>query len=163
MAYPNYGFQPYQQPYQNAFTAPQTAPQPQFQPTMMQTPTYQQMTAYKPLQGRVVQSESEIMPNDVLNDGTTCLFPTSDYSRIFAKRFNGDGTISTVSYVPDVSEPQEVEATPTFADVVNQVSNLQSIVEGLQAAIPTASEIAAEVADLTKPKPTRTTTKKAGE
>lgn len=80
-----------------------------YQPPIPQTPVYQgpQFTQIRPLSGRQVKSQSEIMPNEVSMDGSISLFPMSDYSAIYAKQWNSDGTINTVKFVPESTETTE--------------------------------------------------------
>lgn len=74
--------QPYQQPYQ-----------PQMQP--------------RGVPGRVVSSLSEVTVNDVPSDGSIGYFPARDGSCIWAKQWRGDGSIETVSYLPQPLPKQE--------------------------------------------------------
>ena len=50
--------------------------------------------------GRVVQSVEMITANDVPMDGSAAFFPMQDMSAIFAKSWNADGTIKTVTFKP---------------------------------------------------------------
>lgn len=54
--------------------------------------------------GRVVNAPEEIVANEVPMDGSISLFPKNDYSCIYAKQWNSDGTIKTVRYVPEIVE-----------------------------------------------------------
>ena len=56
------------------------------------------------IQGRAVSSLEDIVPNDVPRDGSIGLFPKNDYSVIYAKQWNGDGSISTIKFVPEIAE-----------------------------------------------------------
>lgn len=58
------------------------------------------------ISGRVVSSPNEITPNEIPMDGSVSLFPTNDYSAIYAKAWNANGQIETVKFV--VSKPEEV-------------------------------------------------------
>lgn len=53
--------------------------------------------------GHFVNSESEITPNEVPMDGSYAIFPTNDFSRVFIKSWNMDGTISTREFSPVVN------------------------------------------------------------
>lgn len=62
-------------------------------------PVYGQ-TTYSPspqttLHGRVVPAESDILPNEVVMDGTVSFFPLQDGSKVIGKQWNSDGTIKT--------------------------------------------------------------------
>lgn len=60
------------------------------------------------ISGRVVSSPNEITPNEIPMDGSVSLFPTSDYSTIYAKAWNTNGQIETVKFI--VAKPEEVTA-----------------------------------------------------
>lgn len=60
--------------------------------------------------GRRVNSLQEIMPNEVPMDGTMSLFPKSDYSCVYGKMWNTDGTIRTVCYLPQEQPPIDPQA-----------------------------------------------------
>lgn len=67
--------------------------------------------------GRVVQSESEITPQEVAMDGSISLFPLSDYTCIIAKQWNSDGTIKTLRFVPQIENAQEdISTDESFLD-----------------------------------------------
>lgn len=107
---PNYstpGFNPYMQ---NMFpTYPQVQPMQTYQPS---NPPVNR-TAF----GRVVNSENDITPNEVPMDGSVSLFPLADYTKIFAKQWNPDGTIKTTVFVMEVPQG-ESSRTPTFEEEV---------------------------------------------
>lgn len=42
------------------------------------------------LTGRIIQTESDITPNEVAMDGSVSLFPLGDYSAIIAKQWNAN-------------------------------------------------------------------------
>lgn len=73
--------------------------------------------------GRVVNQIEEITANDVPMDGTSGIFPMSDGSAIYKKRWNADGTIQTVKYVPEhiieIEEktPSEIDDLKDWLDV----------------------------------------------
>lgn len=74
----------------------------------MQQPQIEQVQSVNQLQqqmprgvnGRVVQSVEMITANDVPMDGSAAFFPMQDMSAIFAKSWNADGTIKTVTFKP---------------------------------------------------------------
>lgn len=104
---------PWQSPYQS------NIPMPSYQqPAQFQQPQMQQTQPFVPIQihGHTIKDENtEIAPNDVPMDGTVSLFPTEDYSCIFAKHWNKDGKITTTKYVP-VSADEDFTPTPGFED-----------------------------------------------
>ena len=104
---------PWQSPYQN------NVPMPSYQqPLQFQQPQMQQPQPFVPIQihGHTIKDENtEIAPNDVPMDGTVSLFPTEDYSCIFAKHWNKDGKITTTKFVP-VSADEDYTPSPGFED-----------------------------------------------
>lgn len=80
--------------------------QPYYQPPTWQSPL---PAPQKPvgIAGRTISNVSDVTPNEVPMDGSVSLFPMKDYSAIFAKAWNGDGTIRTVRYVPEMEQESE--------------------------------------------------------
>lgn len=101
-----------QQQLQRQMSATQMNPQ---QPMMME----------QGIPGRLVDSEEEIKPNEVPMDGRASLFPKRDFSSIYAKAWNSNGTIQTIEYIPKIQDTQQsVEgavAVPVSSDVNNQI------------------------------------------
>lgn len=81
-------YQTYQQAY-NPMQNIQRFQQPQ-QPEQMQQGIF----------GKVVQSQDSIVANDVPMNGSVAFFPKSDLSKIYAKQWSADGTISTMVFKP---------------------------------------------------------------
>lgn len=63
--------------------------------------------------GRIVNNETEITPNEIPMDGSVSLFPTNDYSKIYAKAWTANGAIKTVTFVPEVVPPTETSSSPS--------------------------------------------------
>ena len=83
------------------------APQPGSYMAGNQTPNpyqNQQPNRFQSIPGRLVNNLDEITPQEVPMDGSVSLFPTNDFSAIYAKTWTKDGTIATVKYVPE--QPQ---------------------------------------------------------
>lgn len=110
----------------------------QFQP--IQQPMYQQSqpmwqpaanNMVRPMQqvtGRTVASATEITPNEVPMDGSMSLFPLSDGSAIIGKRWGADGSISTVTFVPE-KQDGPVEA---HQEVPWYISDLYAKLDGIE-------------------------------
>lgn len=81
---------------------------------MMQQQQPPQQPSYIP--GRVIAQESDIVPNEVPNDGNFAVFVQQDLSTIYAKTWGGDGLIKTNVYK---LVPQEVSGEETKEDGVN--------------------------------------------
>lgn len=81
--------------------------------------------------GKVVQNESQITPNDVPMDGTIALFPLQDYSKIIAKQWTQNGTISTVTYSPDTQSNQNGSESLTIDELSKQFNDRFDQIEDL--------------------------------
>ena len=123
--YPNYGGatpyynNPMPSPYQNNIPFPSpyqtNIPMPQYNLMPNQTPQQPQFIPVQ-IHGHTIKDENtEIAPNDVPMDGTVSLFPTENYSCIFAKHWNKDGKITTTKFVP-VPMDEDYVPTPGFED-----------------------------------------------
>lgn len=51
--------------------------------------------------GRIVPSVDVIIPSEVPMDGSVSVFPKNDFSEIYLKSWNQNGTINTVIYKPE--------------------------------------------------------------
>lgn len=97
---------------------------PQYQPQQTYLPSSQPNLASMSqrqvsISGRIINSETDITPNEVAMDGGISIFPLADYSAIVAKQWNANGTISTIRYVP-VSDFSEESDTDKFMKAMNQ-------------------------------------------
>lgn len=133
----------YPNPYQGNVYNPSTTLYPQIQqPPMLRNltstpqlqPSNQQPSSMIPNQiiGKVVGSQNDVFPNDVPGDGSIALFPQSDYSVIYAKQWNADGSISTIKFVPEIQNEtaeQQDAGGVTMADVMNQLSNIEDLIK----------------------------------
>lgn len=105
----------------------------QYQPYMPYQP--QQMAYQQPYQqrqqgvaGRAVSSLEEITVQEVPTDGSTGFFPMMDGSCIYAKKWNQNGTIDTVRYVPEIG--QHVKSQQD--SMAEKVDRILQIVSGAQ-------------------------------
>lgn len=82
----------------------------------------QPMPPVDAIRGRVVDDINAVVANDVVMDGKPTIFPTKDYACIYVKRWNANGTIDTVPYVPapDMAPGQGAQNP---ADILNGLSN----------------------------------------
>ena len=81
-----------------SYAAYQYNPMQRFQQPEPQIP--QMQPQFLGIQGKVVQSESAIMANDVPMDGSVAFFPMQDMSAIVAKQWDANGTIRKTVYKP---------------------------------------------------------------
>lgn len=90
------------------------------------------LSNYAGLPGRIVMNPNEIRPNEVSMDGSISLFPTNDYSCIYAKAWGQDGNIQTVRYIPEVPAPAEASnPEPTdsmFSEVMARLDNIEQMI-----------------------------------
>ena len=61
---------------------------------------YQQNQIVQGNNGKIIAEMSQITANDVPMDGSVAFFPKQDLSEVYAKSWNADGTIRTVTYKP---------------------------------------------------------------
>lgn len=74
----------------------------QQQQPVYQRPSPQQSYNQFALNGRVIQTINEVVPNDVKMDGSVSFFPVMNGSEIYAMRWSQDGSrIEHVRYVPE--------------------------------------------------------------
>lgn len=55
------------------------------------------------INGKIITKLEDITANDVPMDGSEAIFPLADKSKIYIKQWNANGTISTVEYLPQIS------------------------------------------------------------
>ena len=95
-------YQPYNPMFNPNIPNPNYPSQPQPQQSPLQS--YQQRPPIIP--GRVVTDINEVTPNEIPMDGRVSLFPKNDYSCIYAKAWNSDGTITTVRDIWKAADPE---------------------------------------------------------
>lgn len=110
-------YQPYQQYQQQPFQAPA------YQPPVL---NQQRQTLF----GRTVSGIDEVSASDVPMNAVA-YFPTTDGGKVYARAWNGDGGITTVSYTRD--DMPEVEAVPTIADVMSQLDSIKTLLSEVTA------------------------------
>lgn len=91
---------PYQQPMMNYTPNYGTY---QYNP-MASYQRYQQPEPTQGISGRVVQAVETINPNEVPMDGSVAFFPKQDLTEIYAKSWNADGTIRTLTFKPVLND-----------------------------------------------------------
>ena len=60
------------------------------------------------INGRIVQAVETINPNEVPMDGSVAFFPKQDLTEIYAKSWNADGTIRTLTFKPVLNNKTDV-------------------------------------------------------
>nr|DAU25858.1 MAG TPA: hypothetical protein [Caudoviricetes sp.] len=80
----------------------------------------------KRVPARIINDPKEIMPNEVPMDGSVSLFPTADYSCVYAKAWNANGMIDTVKYVPEKPETQPtVQSQDVLTAILARLDNIE--------------------------------------
>ena len=96
-----------------------------FAPTTYQGVQRPQASSFIP--GRTINTPDDIMPQEVPMDGSVSLFPTNDFSAIYAKTWTKDGTIATMKFIP---EKQETAPTPNLLEEkINKIDKRISSLE----------------------------------
>ena len=78
--------------------------QEQIQPQIQQ-PMPQQIAG---INGRIVQAVENINANEVPMDGSVAFFPKQDLTEIYAKSWNADGTIRTLTFKPVLNDKTDI-------------------------------------------------------
>lgn len=100
----------------NPFSRPQ---QSYYQPMNMNT--YAMPMVY----GKMVNSEADILPNQIPNDGSASYFPSSDGSKIYFRAWQQDGKIMSKTYIlEDVIASSQMTQTPQNMAVQPQNSQV---------------------------------------
>ncbi|UNI72536.1 MAG: hypothetical protein [Chaetfec virus UA24_144] len=98
--------------------------------TMPQTPAmtssasnpFTQQASSQPnyISGRIVKDQNEIMPSETPMNGSVTFFPVEDYSRIYAKSWDNNGTLMTVTYVPEKPVSEEKSNSDDASSATNE-------------------------------------------
>lgn len=87
------------------------------------------------LSGRMVANPTEITPQEVSMDGSISLFPQNDYSCIYAKAWNADGTIRTIRYIPEPETTKkeggigDVVTTDILSDIMDNLNDIKDMLK----------------------------------
>lgn len=73
---------------------------------------YQQNQIVQGINGKIISEINQITANDVPMDGSVAFFPKQDLSEVYAKSWNADGTIRTVTYKPVLDGEPKTSAEP---------------------------------------------------
>ena len=65
------------------------------------------------INGRIVQAVETINPNEVPMDGSVAFFPKQDLTEIYAKSWNADGTIRTLTFKPVLNDKTDILSSDT--------------------------------------------------
>lgn len=114
--YPYTGAPMYSAPYQAANRTYPNQYQPQVgysyvSPQANQAAAQPQQQTFT-INGRIVGDISEVAPQEVPMDRSISLFPLADWSKIYAKAWNANGTIDTFVFVPDKGATEQAQQNP---------------------------------------------------
>ena len=69
-------------------------------------------------------------------DGSTAIFPLSDWSQIIVKTWNTNGTIGTITYVPSIQSEKEDISTESVMEAISSIkgemAKLQTTMRNIQ-------------------------------
>lgn len=90
-----------------------------------------QRTQVQPLiPARMTSGATDFKPNEVPSDGTPACFLQGDYSCVYVRAVNTQGTIDTVRYVPEVIEkPKEEAQNNNQEDVIARLERIEKKLE----------------------------------
>lgn len=122
--------------FQNGYGYPQPQPQQPYQMPMPQPPQPPREPIPQPpktpqITGRYVNNPNEIVAQEVPMDGSVGIFPQMDFSCIYAKAWNSDGTIQTVKFVPEPNTEMIVPADNSAADILDNINKRLGKIEKL--------------------------------
>lgn len=129
----NFNNQPYSYPLNPYPIQPTYNQQANFAQPFQQAPI--QSSTNPRINGRIVNSQNDISPGEVIMDGSVSIFPLSDGSAIYTKKWQSDGTISTTKYIPDsVIDAEIIPANnEDFFDSVNlRLDKIESLLKQRQ-------------------------------
>lgn len=129
----------------NQYPTPQSF-QPSIQPNNLRNPNAYMHSVIQPLdnqfnpaipfgsiRGRFVNNVEDIAPSEVPMDKSLSLFPMSDYSCIYAKQWQPDGTITTIKYVPEMqnvsSDTDKSSDNVTLDQLSQQLNNIEHMLK----------------------------------
>lgn len=99
---------------------------------------YQQNQIVQGINGKMIAELNQITANDVPMDGSVAFFPKQDLSEVYAKSWNADGTIRTVTYKPvldgetkTVPEPEKLKCDLSEESAQNIMNKFDEISDRL--------------------------------
>ena len=112
------------------------------------------------INGRIVQAVETINPNEVPMDGSTAFFPKQDLTEIYAKSWNTDGTIRTLTFKPVLNDKTDILSGDTEK---LEFDLSEKATEGIMAKLNELSEKIEQLSLGTQRKTSRTQSSKESE
>lgn len=90
-------------------------------PQQAQTPT----PSY--LFGKIVNDPDKIAPNEVPMNGSPGFFPMPDYSAIYVKAWQSNGSIGTIKFIPEVqNEENTTQENSMLTEVLERLERIEN-------------------------------------
>lgn len=112
------------------------------------------------INGRIVQAVETINPNEVPMDGSVAFFPKQDLTEIYAKSWNADGTIRTLTFKPVLNDKTDILSGDTEK---LEFDLSEKATEGIMAKLNELSEKIEQLSLGTQRKTSRTQSNKESE
>ena len=112
------------------------------------------------INGRIVQAVETINPNEVPMDGSVAFFPKQDLTEIYAKSWNADGTIRTLTFKPVLNDKTDILSCDTEK---LEFDLSEKATEGIMAKLNELSEKIEQLSLGTQRKTSRTQSSKESE
>ena len=112
------------------------------------------------INGRIVQAVETINPNEVPMDGSVAFFPKQDLTEIYAKSWNADGTIRTLTFKPVLNDKTDILSGDTEK---LEFDLSEKATEGIMAKLNELSEKIEQLSLGTQRKTSRTQSSKESE
>lgn len=112
------------------------------------------------INGRIVQAVETINPNEVPMDGSVAFFPKQDLTEIYAKSWNTDGTIRTLTFKPVLNDKTDILSGDTEK---LEFDLSEKATEGIMAKLNELSEKIEQLSLGTQRKTSRTQSSKESE
>ena len=112
------------------------------------------------INGRIVQAVETINPNEVPMDGSVAFFPKQDLTEIYAKSWNADGTIRTLTFKPVLNDKADILSGDTEK---LEFDLSEKATEGIMAKLNELSEKIEQLSLGTQRKTSRTQSSKESE
>ena len=109
---------------------------------------------------RIVQAVETINPNEVPMDGSVAFFPKQDLTEIYAKSWNADGTIRTLTFKPVLNDKADILSGDTEK---LEFDLSEKATEGIMAKLNELSEKIEQLSLGTQRKTSRTQSSKESE
>ena len=130
-------------------------------PTPMSGANQQVMTQQiAGINGRIVQAVENINANEVPMDGSVAFFPKQDLTEIYAKSWNADGTIRTLTFKPVLNDKTDILSGDTEK---LEFDLSEKATEGIMAKLNELSEKIEQLSLGTQRKTSRTQSSKESE